>query len=295
MLRLRLITLSLISTLLVIGQANAQTPAPSTGTLSSQLVERLLGLNGDQGKLVVGRLPDNLPVNLPLPDGAKVDASISRGNMPGQGFYEIFVDANQSPDQVQAFYQQRLSAAGWQSKTNFPLIDNKGFISSVAMGITRSSFCKGSQGPLLSISAKPVPNSPTDVRLNLISNNSGFLCNSSPRPPYINGNGVPMPKLSPAPNTTVSTNGFSGGGMNTLTSSARIDTQLDGQALANYYQKLFQQAGWMRWDSKQNGSLNWSIWKFQDKEGKFWQGTLTITKVQGKTNQYSALAVVSQI
>lgn len=289
--RLHLIPLSLISTLLLVAQAKAQTPLPATQTLPQSLVERLLSLNGNDGQLFVGRLPSNLPVDLPLPNGAKVDASIRRGNTPGQGSYQVFVDANQSPEQVQAFYQQRLSATGWQSQTNYSPFNSKGFISSESAGIKQSIYCKNSQG-LLSVFTRPVQNGPTDVRLNLINNKNGFFCNHSIRPPF--SNNIPMPKLSPAANTTVKARGFSGG-MNTFTSSATIDTQLDGQALANYYNRLFQQAGWIRWDSKQSQPINWSIWRYKDQQGKSWQGTLTITKVEGKPNQYSALAVVSQI
>jgi hypothetical protein len=290
---LHLLTLVIISTL-VLGHAKTAKPAPEEETVPHNVVLRLLNSFGAGCQLFVGQLPKQLPVDLPLPDGAKVVASVVR--QPDN--FQILLDAPQSPEQVQAFYQERLSAAGWQSWKE-PSFERRGFTPSKANLSNASSliFCNksGGAGASLSIVARTGQESPTDVRLNLNTDSRNSICD--PRVSRLEAEAfesdekIPFPNL-PAPlNTQVSpTRG--GGSDRSWYSTATLVSKLDIQSLLAHYENQFKQAGWTKLDGKQNESMSWSNWTMKDTEGKFWQGVLNLRKVEGMPNRYSAYAIV---
>lgn len=119
--------------LFVVATTQAQTSQPrretTEDTISKTLVQRLLGLYSGQAVLLVGKLPDKLPVEVPLPDGAEILASILRkSSLTDQdNNIQIFIDTSQTPEQVKTFYQQRLQSSGWSSiDSNFASV--KGFM-----------------------------------------------------------------------------------------------------------------------------------------------------------------------
>ncbi|MCC5667558.1 hypothetical protein LC653_27670 [Nostoc sp. CHAB 5784] len=309
-----LVTLALIigSFPLVIEQADAQTKPPNSEVVPQELVQRLLNAyTGKQLQLLVGQLPKELPTNLPLPNGAKVAASIIYNNADKQESFEIFLDASQSPEQVQAFYREQLLSAGWQSLDAFSRTANRGFVSTDSTLPERSTFCKTSIGPFLSIITRRWSNTFTDVSLLL---NSGFLilsaghsynnannpCSDKFRQRYLNAaerfDIAPMPLLSAPPKTSISVSPYgSGVGNDSLISKATLKTELDSQALASHYEAQFKQAGWTRIDAKSGKSLILSVWMLKDKKGKSWQAILTLTKNDSQPSQYSASAIVSQL
>lgn len=309
-----LITLALIIGYfpLVIEPADAQTKVPNSEVVQQELVQRLLNAySGKQLQLLVGRLPEKLPTNLPMPNGAKVAASIIYNNTDQQESVEIFLDASQSPEQVQAFYREQLLSTGWQSLDTISGTANRGFVSTDSTSPERSTFCKTSTGPILSIVTRRWSNAFTDVRLLL---NSGFLilstgdsrhnannpCSDTFRQLYLNVsrqfNLVPMPLLSSPPKTSVSVSLYESGiGTDSFISKATLKTELDSQALASHYETQFKQAGWTLIDAKSGRLLTLSVWTLKDKEGKSWQGILTLTKNDSQPSQYSATSVVSRL
>lgn len=65
----------------------------------------------DETQLLVGQVPADLPVELPLPLGSRVVGSLVRGNPRG---ISIVLDAAEPAEQVLEFYRERLSGAGWR-------------------------------------------------------------------------------------------------------------------------------------------------------------------------------------
>ena len=270
-------------------QANAQKPVASNETLPRDLVLRLLNYSGgliysggEVQQLLVGRLPNQLPVKLPLPDKAQVIASVVRE--PAN--FEILLEVAQPPEQVQTFYREQLKAAGWQKPAAFG--DLKGFVSFDFA--PEPKFCKSSRGPELNISVNPTQKATiSEVRLNLnASSASGSLCEK----PYIVD--VPLPTLSAPPNTLTNPKG-AGGSNEHMDSSAILETKLDSQTLVGHFSAQFKGAGWRQQDSGQSGPMGWSFFTLKNKKGQSWQGMLSITQFAGKPNQYFASASVFRL
>jgi hypothetical protein len=284
----------LIIVTLVIGQAKKAKTAPENETLPRNLVLRLLDYSPfseeSSTQLLVGQLPKQLPVELPLPDGAKVVASIMRQT----DNFQIILDTPQSSEQVQAFYQQRLAAAGWQN-INEPLFTQRGFSSSQANLSTPIAFCTDrAGGASLLIVTKTQQQLPTDVRINLNTNQRNSGCEANQRVALLQErlDKVPFPNLPAPPKTQVQPKGSGGSGREHWYSIATLVSQSDIQALITHYENQFKQAGWTKLDAKQSEAIAWSSWTIKDKEGKFWQGVLNLRKVEGKPNNYSASAIV---
>jgi hypothetical protein len=282
----------------------AQMPTVGNESLSRNLVLRLLERSASGVQILEGRLPLGLPVELPLPDQTQVLGSVVD---PKEDF-QILLDVGQSPEQVIAFYRERLLAAGWRKPEPGPLPSRfsspRGFVQTrpenglhvvefttplvpIEDGdrtriIRTDVFCKGSFGPLF-ISARPMPKAPTDVRLQYLS---GF--NSVCSPNAINEIlEAPIPPLTPPSNTTVSLRG-GGGSYDDWESRAMLETELDVQALAAHYAAQLQRVGWTQRDNGHSELVTWSNWLLKDKKGQSWQGMLNLVKVEGKTNQYLA-------
>jgi len=207
---------------------------------------------------------------------------------------------------VIAFYQERLLAAGWSRPELEPNpLSSRGFVQTRPEDelevvelvtplvpenedITRAPradvFCKGSVGPLY-IEARPMPQAPTDVRLNLyLSSFNNSYCS----PNRINEmREMPFPPLTPPSNTKVELRD-GGGSHDNWKSAAMLETELDAQALAAHYATQLERAGWTRRDSGHSKLVAWSNWLLKDKKGQSWQGILNLSRVEGKTNQYFA-------
>lgn len=280
----------------------AQMPTVGNESLSRNFVLRLLDRSASGVQILEGRLPPQLPVELPLPDQTQVLGSVVE---PKEDF-QILLDVGQSPEQVIAFYRERLLAAGWRKPEPGPLPSRfsspRGFVQTrpedrlevelatptvpIEDGDTTrvrraDVFCKGSFGPLF-ISARPMPKAPTDVRLNLYLSSFNSYCSQ-----LNERSEVPLPPLTPPSNTKVEIRG-GGGNPNNWESEAMLETELDVQALAAHYTAQLQRFGWTRRDSGHSELVAWSNWLVKDKKGQSWQGILNLSQVEGKTNQYFA-------
>ncbi len=278
----------------------AQMPTDGNESLSRNFVLRLLNGSASGVQILERRLPPRLPVELPLPDQTQVLGSV----VGPKEDVQILLDVGQSPEQVIAFYRERLLAAGWRKPEREPLrFSSGGFVQTrpenglevefetsavrVEDGdrtrvIGNDVFCKGSFGPLF-IEARPTPKAPTAVRLNLYLSSFNSMCS----PNAINEVEVPLPTLTPPSNTKVSLGG-GGGSYDDWESRAMLETKLDVQALAAHYTAQLQRVGWTQRDNGHSELATWSNWLLKDKKGQSWQGMLNLVKVEGKTNQYLA-------
>lgn len=305
---LLVLALMILSTL-ILEPAKAQILTSDKETLSRKLVLRLLNWPTGEVQILEGRLPERLPVSLPLPEQTQVLGSVVGPKQDVQ----ILLDVGQSPEQVVAFYREQLLASGWRKPESEPLqFSERGFmqtrpedgLESVDLAtplvaeqngeITRARrtevFCKGSEGPLY-IEVSPMLKAPTDVRLNLYFSSFNAYCSSNRMNEMWE---VQLPPLKPPPNTKVEMRG--GRPSNDYQESrAVLETRLDAQALAAHYATQLERAGWKRRDAGQSQLSNWSNWLLKDKKGQSWQGVLHLIKVEGKANQYSASVSVFRL
>lgn len=247
---------------------NTDTSSPNTDSgeqLFRELAMRLLvppyfgGPEGGEIQLLTGELPDNLPLEVPLPDGARVIGSFIRGDKST----EIVLDAPQSPEDVLNFYEERLIAAGWE-KPESPGLSG-GFVSSdIANG---TSLCQSKKGPRFSVSTRENETRLTDVRLSL-SNGRHSGCNMSTD--YMGPEG-PIPDLVP-PTGARQWGGSGGGGDDSFYTSAELETELASAEVAKHYTEQLNAAGWTLLSSADADEVAWSSWSFEDEHGDVWSG-----------------------
>ena len=91
--------------------------------------------------VLIGALPEGLPLELPIPEGSRVIGSTIRGSeMEGT---EIILDVDMPPEGVLGFYQEQLLQAGWEEAPQQPY--GGGFVSAswpTADRTSRVSWCR---------------------------------------------------------------------------------------------------------------------------------------------------------
>jgi hypothetical protein len=66
-------------------------------------------------QILAGQIPNQLPEDIPFPEGTQVIGSLVRN----PNSIKIFIDTHLLPEQVLTFYSQRMLALGWQTTDIF--------------------------------------------------------------------------------------------------------------------------------------------------------------------------------
>ncbi len=236
----------------------------ATLALALRLMGR--GFSDDESptRLLVGRLPDPLPVALPLPNGARVVGSQVLGAVA-----TIVLDVDLPEAQVLAFYRDRLEADGWTVPEQAGM-HGGGFAFAPLRFAPALTYCRSTRGPSLSVQATAVAGGPTDVRLTL-----NTAARHSPCAPH-QRHGVMrdfLPVLTPPAGVRQTPEG-GGGGSNGYHSNATLRTDLDPAAVAAHYAGQLRAAGWASRGEGQDGAVAWSTWAFRDEDGEEWTSLL---------------------
>jgi len=271
----------------------ARAQSPSGDSLALQLAERLLATpftpygpptNTGSVQLFPGALPADLPLNLPLPPGSTLIGSDERPSISpptpvyvGAAFpvvstatppgvhVDIVLDAGGSADDAAAFYKNTLTDLGWFTPTqNY---GQSGFVSSPAPLIP-VTYCRSSDGPWLSVTARPTDGGPVDLRLSFDSGGFGSQCRTSPGPGPTIAPPIPgpqtLPSLNPPPGVTVRGNGGSGGGLGRFGTDAVAITDMSVADLDAFYANQLIAKGWSKLSSGGDAALTWSTWSVPD-------------------------------
>jgi len=177
------------------------------------------------------------------------------------------LDCPQPANEVLAFYRERLTAAGW-TVPELPHPRQGGF--QHGPFANQATYCHGTRGPALSVQADPVPNRPTDVRLNLQTDARYSPCSRQNRVAPSGRQSV-IPDLAPPPGSR-QMGGGSGGSSASWHSDATLHTDLDLPTLATHYASQLEHAGWTSTGAGHDGPLTWSTWTFHDEDAEPWHG-----------------------
>ena len=263
----------------------------------------------EKPELFVGHLPDNLPVEVPIPDGATVVGSAVHKPPRGGRFVEIVLDAAPPAERFRDAYRRHLLAAGWSEEDDWPV--SRGFAPRglplffrLARRFPRLRrrfrlnrqeippiFRLGARDPKLTFMAADRPGAPSDARISLLVAqrepwlHSDIAWTIIPRlssPPDVTGRPevARTNVLHPPPDAT----GKPWGGGNPYEpdgaySYATLRVGLDLAALADHYTAQLEDAGWTRTDGGQSGPQAWSAWTLSDEKGRPWAGTLTALRL----------------
>ncbi|MFB8789788.1 MAG: hypothetical protein U7123_13255 [Potamolinea sp.] len=256
----------------------------SNEELLQALALRLLGKEfpGDSKpesvQIIVGRLPDQLPVEIPLPENSRILGSYV--NLQWQTIYIEF-DTDLPVNSIFDFYRERLLSSGWHSPQNPRPMG--GFHPNLSTN--RALFCRSQRGPSLSIYASTLPHQLTQVSLGINSDPNNRSCaNISSSRDLYEGYEL-IPSLTPPVNSKQfgQQSGSSGDNANSRT---MLETNLDLLSVTAHYQAQLRQVGWTCFEQGQGGSLAWSTWRFRAQEEESWYGLFFVFKMTETPLEY---------
>ncbi|MGF1524554.1 MAG: hypothetical protein ACFBSF_19700 [Leptolyngbyaceae cyanobacterium] len=255
----------------------------------------------DVQQLRGNQLPENLPVQIPLPENATVLVSTEFyvGGFDTNSLYHIVLDVPQSPEALADLYQEQLEASGWLPSPQ-PHAGNGGFVANAVLPYDIILFCQNVEQQALKVSITPQGNRVSGLAVSLLpvsEVNDGFswgdgTCESRPLPPEGQPfENIPMPLLNPPPEASVKVGGT------TLTGSenhsqgataATIESELSAAVIAQHYGNEWEEAGWQLVSSNDSNNKIESLWILEDENGMSWQGTLTVEPSENAPRRYTA-------
>lgn len=289
--------LTLVLTLVWSDSPLTATPIEQTDSKALQhLIQNWLGLSELQ--LIPGKLPQHLPISLPLPQKAQVLGSI----ILSSNSFQIIVDLPQEPEQVKAFYRQQLSTAGWlEQKPGHSSLGEIGFLDPHQNWNTNQAleFCSLSDLAKLKIevSSRYRPSKQWYSQLRLFlevfssTDSYDLSCLSSD-----NSSDVVKPLLPPLtpPSKVMIHSQFTVTSEHSSYSYAILGSEDDAQALVAHYAAQVEQLGWKLRTQGNNEQGIWSSWILPDHQELPTEGLLSITKLLGTSNEYIAYLLVQK-
>jgi hypothetical protein len=228
-------------------------------------------------QLLVGQLPENLPVTLPIPPNSRVLGSLIRGPQSLQ----VLLDVPLSGAEIRNFYQSELTTAGWQAPEIPRGFHERGFVHSTSMSYI--TYWRGTRGPELGIQIFPEEYAYTDVRLRLDADKR------SPAWHMRHHHNIyeMLPLLYP-PAGAQQHGGGGGGNNEDVHTSAVVELKeaMNIVDLATHYTKQLEQAGWTLTDIETGQQSAWSVWSFRDKDDEPWQAAFFVMRLPGQKQKY---------
>lgn len=234
-----------------------------------RLATRLLsyptpGGEAQKVRLLVGEIPPDLPLTLPLPP----DAQVLGTQIIDQSNIQVVLDAPQPVDVILEFYRTQVTAAGWQAVT-MPWQHGFGH----AMMANQLVFCQGRRGPALTVQVSPRPQG-TDVRLQFQLDPRHSPCTM--RSALLQMPTSPIPALRMPSGASQRGGGGSGNDGNHWHSTTILETPLTAVQVADHYQQQLVAAQWQLLQQESSEKAAWSRWRLQDEEGDGWSGMLIV-------------------
>lgn len=234
------------------------------------------GAPGGTTQVFIGTLPTDLSFDMPLPDNARVVASVVHPE-PLEAT-EILLDVDLPPDEVIALYDDELT--GWHT-IEFPG-PRGAFVSQlfVSQPIERAHFCQDEGDTTLILMAWESESGRTDVRLDIVPTDEYSFCAqqdfTDPEDPDL------IPALV-APEGVIMGLGLSGGGSSGSDQyiSATLESELSADELAIHYASQLEEAEWQLVEDGSSGSSAWSTWLLSDDDGDEWAGVLIVLEDTG--------------
>lgn len=287
------------------------------GTAALRLASRLLfshfpySSSDEHPRLFIGRLPEEMPFDVPVPDGFTLVGSVLLKASRGRPVVETVLDTDLSAVRAREVYRRLLIDDGWREDHQMAEPGGfargpRGFLMSLSRLLPRRSGRPSADArglwavfdrrrQTLFVSADERKGEPADVRLRLISGHDmpRFLDRGDPEAWRV------IPLLTPPPCSFRSGDreGFgvlappfdarksggnpdgSGWGPDGAYSYAAIETDLDLDAVARHYAAQLADAGWTCTDGGTGGPQAWSAWTFDDSAGKPWVAAFTALRL----------------
>ena len=270
--------------------------------LAERILENVLNHKQQKGQLLVGQLPSQLPLKLPLPNNTEIIGSLNT-----EDYLRILLEVPQSPEIIEQFYQQQLTAVSWKKhEYNLDIFLKSSFIYSGYQPWKSSFFCNKKQGWELSLNTHFSRSNHTDLRIQIKKSTPNSLCLFSldqeskndykvifkqisafiltaPEKAevlFLSPFGVEMKASDDRDNNAVSLISYNSG--------ATIQTKLSIKELTNHYFAQMPQYDWTQVSEIKQSSIAVGLWRLQNKQGNNFQATIELIKNQDFPQQYSA-------
>lgn len=242
-------------------------------------------------EILPAQLPAGLPVEIPLPGGSRIVGSVLGGG--GLETVTVYGDALGAPEDVLAFYRERLEGDGWyevdrdrQRPGGFNHIDHSYQAS--------AHFCRDERGPALFVEATRRDSATTTLRVLLYTDERNPVClpherrgpPPNPIPPLPPPSGARFVMgAGPATRAWTDTAGSEPGrtrdlggnlGPDSAHSSVELGTDLDLHDLATHYNRHLEAGGWSKGETGQSELTAWSRWTFRRERDEPWRGLLIV-------------------
>jgi len=226
------------------------------------------GAPGGETQVWMGAFPEKLPVDLPLPEGARIVASVQEPEV----YTQVILDTALTSAEVTDFYSRTLSAAGWQSAPQAQ--QGGGFVGPEDSSLR---YCLEGEKAYLEVWSLETPGGPTDVRLNLYPPANASFCRNSEQGSTDAGMSL-IPSLVAPPGTRVTGGSSGSSGDGSANVSTDFESSLTVEELLAHYNAQLEEASWELVDQGVTQVVAWSTWKLKDQNGDEWGGTLFVLK-----------------
>jgi len=219
----------------------------------------------DAVQLLAGEIPKDMPIDLPIPENARIVGSIVRD----QKRISVVLDVNQTSEQVFDFYKERMAAGGWDVK--------------YSEEYNKIIVCRGKKNPALTISAYPVEDGPTDVRLDVHTDPKYLPCRKTEG---MESSLKPLQKHEVSSDAVVNFfEQYSSVGGDFAGASSLLESSMSSSSLVGHYGDQLKSANWTKQDEGNDGSSAWSTWVVQDEDALIWNALLWAVDLPGTPNE----------
>src|SRR5258708_11393091 len=266
----------------------SENPTPGEVDLLEKLALGLLVYPGDprasKPRLFLGKIPQNLPIEVPIPEQSRVVGTLARS----ESQVEIVLESDLTPEEVFSFYRAQLTSLGWHEPEGMWPHHAGGFLHSDFGPHMNIIFCQGSGGAGLALNILQLESTTTDVRLNLSLDREMSPCAQQAmmrRHMHHHEMYEIIPPLVP-PRGAQQRGGGGGSSPDEAHTTATLKTNLALDALAKHYADQLSQAGWTPTDAGTNGPLGLHTWHFTSEDQEPWSGLFFILKTPEKPDDY---------
>ncbi len=242
--------------------------------LRAQLALAQRFLRAHTSEATIELKPGEMAIDLPIPPNAHVAGSLLRDGEPAS----VIVDTPLTPDEVFAFYGERLPALGWAPDV---FMRHGGFIPSASQ-LMPSRYISDERGMTLIVAVNE-----------RVEGGSTVLCTVADAPDRAQRERRPyehmvlqqaVPPLIAPRGASLFVEGSSGSDTSWRT-YARMTATLDLEAIMASFEKQLDTGGWRRLDGGVAGAVGWSLWAV-NVESRSMIGALVALRLPERQNEY---------
>ena len=239
-------------------------------------------------RLFLGKIPENLPIELPVPEQSRVLGTLARSETQ----VEIVLESDLKPEEIASFYRTQLASQGWNEPEDMQPHRQGGFMHNNFGPYTHMTFCRESNIAGLTINVQQLQSATTNVRLNLSLDREMNPCVQQAR----NRRQMMLhqrhhrmfemiPPLSPPPGAQ-QRGGGGGSGSDEVHTTATLKTNLTLDIVAKHYADQLVQGGWTQTGAGADGPMAWYTWRFTTEDQEPWRGLFFVLKTPDKPDDY---------